>query len=247
MYEYCLLVLFVRRIYDSTSMRNSVDSTEWWWMRLLKQARQGVVRGLSLKFKTKLSQKVEPWNQLIFILDSGSLILEMGALSRLTGDPTYESAALRALRRLWSMRSSLNLLGTTLDVVTGEWIEYSSGIGAGRYSLGFDFVFVLDSMSFGSWGYQIYKLPFLNISIYCIAKFGKHKMACCVQIAMHDGIILPLHIGHVNLDVSDVGFCLASFRGWFILWVSIEGPCSFWKWGVLENVSVCLPCSAESF
>ncbi|XVF50267.1 hypothetical protein PTKIN_Ptkin04bG0082600 [Pterospermum kingtungense] len=61
----------------------------------------------------------------------GSLILEMGALSRLTGDPKYESAALRALRKLWSMRSPLNLLGTTLDVTTGEWIEYSSGIGAG--------------------------------------------------------------------------------------------------------------------
>ncbi|OVA11262.1 Glycoside hydrolase [Macleaya cordata] len=61
----------------------------------------------------------------------GSLILEMGALSRLTGDSRYEAAALRALRKLWSMRSPLNLLGTTLDVVTGEWIEYSSGIGAG--------------------------------------------------------------------------------------------------------------------
>ncbi|KAB1202467.1 putative alpha-mannosidase I MNS5 [Morella rubra] len=61
----------------------------------------------------------------------GSLILEMGALSRLTGNPIYESVALRALRKLWSMRSSLNLLGTTLDVVTGEWLEYSSGIGAG--------------------------------------------------------------------------------------------------------------------
>ncbi|CAA0826757.1 Probable alpha-mannosidase I MNS5 [Striga hermonthica] len=61
----------------------------------------------------------------------GSLILEMGALSRLTGDPRFESAALRALRKLWSMRSSLNLLGTTLDIQTGEWIEYSSGIGAG--------------------------------------------------------------------------------------------------------------------
>ncbi|GMH01310.1 hypothetical protein Nepgr_003149 [Nepenthes gracilis] len=63
--------------------------------------------------------------------DCGSLILEMGALSRLTGDPRYESAALRALRTLWSMRSSLNLLGSTLDVETGEWIEYSTGIGAG--------------------------------------------------------------------------------------------------------------------
>lgn len=64
-------------------------------------------------------------------LDLGSLILEMGALSRLTGDPRFENAALRALRKLWSMRSSLNLLGTTLDVETGEWIEHSSGIGAG--------------------------------------------------------------------------------------------------------------------
>ncbi|XP_019197247.1 PREDICTED: alpha-mannosidase I MNS5 [Ipomoea nil] len=61
----------------------------------------------------------------------GSLILEMGALSRLTGDPIFEIAALRALRKLWSMRSSLNLLGTTLDVATGEWIEFSTGIGAG--------------------------------------------------------------------------------------------------------------------
>ncbi|KAF5187876.1 Mannosyl-oligosaccharide 1,2-alpha-mannosidase [Thalictrum thalictroides] len=61
----------------------------------------------------------------------GSLILEMGALSRLTGDSRYEAAALRALRKLWSMRSPLNLVGTTLDVGTGEWLEYSSGIGAG--------------------------------------------------------------------------------------------------------------------
>ncbi|KAK1427776.1 hypothetical protein QVD17_16471 [Tagetes erecta] len=61
----------------------------------------------------------------------GSLILEMGALSRLTGDARFEQAALNALHKLWGMRSSLNLLGTTLDVATGEWIEFSSGIGAG--------------------------------------------------------------------------------------------------------------------
>ncbi|EPS60831.1 hypothetical protein M569_13969, partial [Genlisea aurea] len=61
----------------------------------------------------------------------GSLILEMGALSRLTGDSRFELAAIRAIRKLWSMRSSLNLLGTTLDIGTSEWIEYSSGIGAG--------------------------------------------------------------------------------------------------------------------
>lgn len=55
----------------------------------------------------------------------------MGTLSKLTGDPRFEAAALRALRKLWSMRSSLNLLGTTLDVTNGQWIEHSTGIGAG--------------------------------------------------------------------------------------------------------------------
>jgi len=59
----------------------------------------------------------------------------MGALSKVTGDPIYESVALRALRKLWSMQSSLKLFGTTLDVATGQWIEYSSGIGAGRLTL----------------------------------------------------------------------------------------------------------------
>ena len=48
-YENGLVVLFVRRIYDSASVRNSVDSMEWWRMRLLKPALQGVVRGSPLQ------------------------------------------------------------------------------------------------------------------------------------------------------------------------------------------------------
>lgn len=66
----------------------------------------------------------------------------MGALSKMTGDPRYESVALRALRKLWSMRSSLNLFGTTLDVATGNWIEFSSGIGAGRFTVNWDGLFL---------------------------------------------------------------------------------------------------------
>eukprot|EP00271_Cylindrocystis_brebissonii_P003779 TRINITY_DN15030_c0_g1_i1.p1 TRINITY_DN15030_c0_g1~~TRINITY_DN15030_c0_g1_i1.p1 ORF type:complete len:590 (-),score=76.24 TRINITY_DN15030_c0_g1_i1:830-2599(-) len=61
----------------------------------------------------------------------GSLILEFGMLSRLTGNPIFEDAALLALRKLWSMRSPLNLVGTTLDVRSGQWLQHSSGIGAG--------------------------------------------------------------------------------------------------------------------
>lgn len=62
----------------------------------------------------------------------GSLILEMGTLSRLTGKRRYEDAALWALRKLWAMRSPANLMGTTLNVETGQWIDFSGGIGAGE-------------------------------------------------------------------------------------------------------------------
>lgn len=43
---------------------------------------------------------------------AGSLLLELGALSRLLGDPIYESMARRANRALWEARAkTTGLLG----------------------------------------------------------------------------------------------------------------------------------------
>jgi len=61
----------------------------------------------------------------------GTLLLEFGVLSRLTGDPSFEHAALCALRLLWSKRSKFDLLGNTLDVRTGHWRNPTATIGAG--------------------------------------------------------------------------------------------------------------------
>ncbi|KAL9549006.1 hypothetical protein MBANPS3_005418 [Mucor bainieri] len=62
---------------------------------------------------------------------AGSLILEFGVLSRLTGDPTYEQAAKRALKAVWQRRSHLNLLGNVIDIQSGHWIHTASSTGAG--------------------------------------------------------------------------------------------------------------------
>ena len=61
----------------------------------------------------------------------GTFIVEFGALSRLTGNPVYEETAVRALRAVWSTRSSLDLLGNHIDVQKGRWTAVEAGIGAG--------------------------------------------------------------------------------------------------------------------
>eukprot|EP01083_Nonionella_stella_P213128 768926_1 len=64
----------------------------------------------------------------------GTLLLEFGALSHLTGDTRYYNAARRALDSMWSMRSSLNLLGNTFNGGSRMWINDDAGIGAGSDS-----------------------------------------------------------------------------------------------------------------
>ena len=51
----------------------------------------------------------------------GTLMLEFGTLSKLTGDPTYYDTAKRAVTAVFERRSPIGLVGTTIDVETGEW------------------------------------------------------------------------------------------------------------------------------
>ncbi len=61
----------------------------------------------------------------------GTLVLEFGTLSRLTGDPRYYAAALRAVWSVWHRRSPLGLVGEQIDVTTGEWTRPVSHVGGG--------------------------------------------------------------------------------------------------------------------
>ncbi|XP_062854894.1 ER degradation-enhancing alpha-mannosidase-like protein 3 isoform X2 [Trichomycterus rosablanca] len=63
---------------------------------------------------------------------AGTIILEFAALSRFTGDPTFETHARRALDFLWEKRQrNSNLVGTTINIHSGEWVRRDSGVGAG--------------------------------------------------------------------------------------------------------------------
>ncbi|PKL82756.1 MAG: glycoside hydrolase family 47 [Ignavibacteriae bacterium HGW-Ignavibacteriae-3] len=58
----------------------------------------------------------------------GTLTLEFGTLSKLTGNPLYYNKVKKAVFELFSRRSKIGLVGTTIDVETGEWINTSSHI-----------------------------------------------------------------------------------------------------------------------
>ncbi|RKP26156.1 glycoside hydrolase [Syncephalis pseudoplumigaleata] len=96
---------------------------------------------------------------------AGTLILEFGMLSRLTGDPQFEEAAHHALEGLWSRRSKLGLVGNTLDVVTGAWLGRIFTVGAGidsyiEYLLKAEILF--DEPLYGRMFEEIYRSTMLN-------------------------------------------------------------------------------------
>ncbi len=61
----------------------------------------------------------------------GSLILEFGTLSELTGDDRFRRVAETSLEALWEHRSELGLVGAHIDIQTGVWTQAEASVGAG--------------------------------------------------------------------------------------------------------------------
>jgi mannosidase alpha-like ER degradation enhancer 2 len=61
----------------------------------------------------------------------GTLILEFGTLSKLTGKPVYFEKAKKALTSLYERRSKIGLVGEEIDVETGKWTGTASHVGGG--------------------------------------------------------------------------------------------------------------------
>lgn len=61
----------------------------------------------------------------------GTLLLEFGTLAKLTKKPAYYHKAKRALVELYQRRSPIGLVGSTINVETGAWVNTRSHIGGG--------------------------------------------------------------------------------------------------------------------
>jgi len=62
--------------------------------------------------------------------EAGTLLMEFGTLSKLTGKPEYYAAAKNAAMQLFHRRSSIGLVGTWIDATTGRWLDSDSHISA---------------------------------------------------------------------------------------------------------------------
>jgi len=60
----------------------------------------------------------------------GTLLLEWGTLSKITGNPLYYQTAKGAVQALFDKRSKIDLVGTIINVETGEWENTESHISA---------------------------------------------------------------------------------------------------------------------
>src|SRR5215207_6745478 len=62
--------------------------------------------------------------------ETGTLIIEFGTLSKLTGKPIFYDKAKRALVETYKRRSSIGLVGTNINVDTGQWTNKGSHLSA---------------------------------------------------------------------------------------------------------------------
>ena len=61
----------------------------------------------------------------------GTLLIEFGTLSKLTGKQIYYDKAKHALVELYNRRSPIGLVGSSINVDTGKWTDATSHIGGG--------------------------------------------------------------------------------------------------------------------
>jgi mannosidase alpha-like ER degradation enhancer 2 len=62
--------------------------------------------------------------------ETGTLLIEFGTLSKLTGKPVYYEKAKRSLVETYKRRSPIGLVGTNINVETGKWTNTDSHVSA---------------------------------------------------------------------------------------------------------------------
>ncbi|OAD55906.1 ER degradation-enhancing alpha-mannosidase-like 3 [Eufriesea mexicana] len=126
---------------------------------------------------------------------AGSMILEMAALSRLTGESVFEEKAQKAMDILWRMRHrGTDLMGSVLNVHSGDWVRRDSGVGAG-----------IDSY----YEYCLKAYILLGDEKY-LGRFNKHYQAVMKYVSQGP-MLLDVHMHRPNTNAKNFMDALLAF------------------------------------
>ena len=132
----------------------------------------------------------------------GTLMMEFGKLSKLTGDKKYYDAAKKGMMEVYNRRSAIDLIGEQIDVNTGKWVSTQSHI-SGYIDSYFEYMY----KSWLLFGDKDFKIAFykLNAALkkYMISKTGHGWFM--QHVDMHTGKETATTYG--ALDAFYAGLC----------------------------------------
>ena len=152
------------------------------------------------------------------VAEAGTLVLEFGMLSYLTGDDRFFASAKRSVMRLWKMRSSIDLLGNSFDIKTRRWINDNAGIGSGADSF-YEYLFKAYIL-FGDRDFlDIYTVAYGSITKYL--KSGPWYMEASMKYGQHTHVqfnSLQAFWPGLQVLTGDVSDAMHSHAAFFSIW-----------------------------
>jgi mannosidase alpha-like ER degradation enhancer 1/mannosidase alpha-like ER degradation enhancer 2 len=114
-------------MYEYTGDQKILDKTEDFGKRML----QAFDSPTGLPYYWFNLKTGETKGSEINIAEAGTYLIEMGILSYYTRNPAFYQAAKKANQALFNRKSEIGLIGSVIDVETGEWLNTTSHICAG--------------------------------------------------------------------------------------------------------------------
>lgn len=129
---------------------------------------------------------------------AGSMLVEMGLLSRLTGDARFESAARGAVDFLWNKRSRLGLVGSMIDTNRGHWTSSTTGVGAGVDSF-YEYLLKAHLLLGDGALYDAFTASYDAIQMHCLYALDAERGANARRAAIEQHKRLPNATAHSDV------------------------------------------------
>jgi hypothetical protein len=150
---------------------------------------------------------------------AGTMMVEFGLLSRLTGVSTFETVARKAVLSLWKKRSTLDLLGSTINIDSGDWQASHASIGAGVDSF---YEYLLKTyILFGDSSFlKMFESAYTAVDMHLIEEGGFYREAAMSSGAKRQRVMSSLAAFWPSLQVlkGDVNNAKKTIDAFYSVW-----------------------------